>query len=333
MSFAIFDSLFVILSEEIDVPVSKLKKAWDISLLKFFKTDPNVLAKVAPKLQQAKKPTFSSSEEQQQEDPSSEEQVVQEPVVTSKAKPKKATKPKESKDEVEPKTKKTPPPAKKEEAKQAPPKEPIKLPNCDEANCTIKVKLSRPIDGKNYCSKHYQKHSKALAKKDGLSEDSVKPTSKPKSTAEAPKQQPVKEPFLREADASKKLEKSDSEDEESPEEDIEPELETEAEEEEMEEEHLESEQEDDESPEMILQNLKEGFDGYFKQPVTAQNFTKVGTMDQYLVFFRNNWHDFQKVYEGLVTADELQALIQKKKVQKADLFMLFEKISPKLVSA
>lgn len=186
MSFAIFDSLFVILSEEIDVPVSKLKKAWDISLLKFFKTDPNVLAKVAPKLQQAKKPTVSL-EEQQQEDPSSEEQVVQEPVVTSKAKPKKATKPKESKEEVEPKTKKTPPPAKKEEAKQAPSKEPIKLPNCDEANCTIKVKLSRPIDGKNYCSKHYQKHSKALAKKDVLSEDSVKPTLNPKSTVEAPK--------------------------------------------------------------------------------------------------------------------------------------------------
>ena len=319
MSFAIFDSLFVILSEEIDVPVSKLKKAWDISLLKFFKTDPNVLAKVAPKLQQAKKPIVSLEDQQQ------EEQVVQEPVVTSKAKPKKATKPKESKDEVESKTKKTQASPKKEEikeAKQAPSKEPIKLPNCDEANCTIKVKLSRPIDGKNYCSKHYQKHSKALAKKDGLSEDSVKPTLNPKSTVEAPKQQPVKE-----------LEKSDSEDEESPEEDIEPELETEAEEEEIEEEHIESEQEDDESSEMILENLKEGFDRYFKQPVTAQNFTKVGTMDQYLVFFRNNWHDFQKVYEGLVTADELQALIQKKKVQKADLFMLFEKISPKLVSA
>ena len=312
MSFAIFDSLFVILSEEIDVPVSKLKKAWDISLLKFFKTDPNVLAKVAPKLQQAKKPTVSL--EDQQEDPVSEEQVVQEPVVTSKAKPKKATKPKEEvSSPSEPKTKKTPAPAKKDglsginpETKQAPSKEPIKLPNCDEANCTIKVKLSRPIDGKNYCSKHYQKHSKALAKKDGLSEDSVKPALNPKSTVEAPKQ------------IVKELEKSDSEDEESPEEDIEPELETE--EEEIEEEHLESEQEDDESSEMILENLKEGFDRYFKQPVTAQNFTKVGTMDQYLVFFRNNWHDFQKVYEGLVTADELQALIQKKKVQKADLF-------------
>ena len=102
---------------------------------------------------------------------------------------------------------------------------------------------------------------------------------------------------------------------------------------EVEVEALNPEPEDDESPEVILQNLKEGFDGYFKQPVTSKNFTTVGTIDQYLVFFRNNWHDFQKVYEGLVSSEELEALLKKKKVQKADLFMLFEKISPKLVSA
>ena len=188
MSFAIFDSLFSILSEEIDVPVSKLKKAWDISLLKFFKTDPNVLAKVAPKLQQSKKPNVSIDEQQ---DPVQEEDVVEDTPVASKPKAKTTSKPKESKPKAspasEPKPKKTS--TKSEEPKQAPSKEIIKLPNCDEANCTIKVKLCRPIDGKNYCSKHYQKHSKALAKKEGLTE--------------VPKQQPVKE-----------LEKSDSEDEE-----------------------------------------------------------------------------------------------------------------------
>jgi len=308
MSFAIFDSLFSILSEEIDVPVSKLKKAWDISLLKFFKTDPNVLAKVAPKLQQSKKPNVSIDEQQ---DPSPEEDVVEEASVASKPKAKTTSKPKESKPKAspasEPKPKKTS--TKPEEPKQAPSKEIIKLPNCDEANCTIKVKLCRPIDGKNYCSKHYQKHSKALAKKEGLTE--------------VPKQQPVKE-----------LEKSDSEEEEEVETEQEPDVEPDEEEENLtEEEHLESEPEDDESPEVILQNLKEGFDGYFKQPVTSKNFTTVGTIDQYLVFFRNNWHDFQKVYEGLVSSEELEALLKKKKVQKADLFMLFEKISPKLVSA
>jgi len=81
MSFAIFDPLFALLSEEIDVPVAKLKKAWDISLLKFFKTDPNVLAKVAPKLQQSKKPNVSIDEQ----DPVQEEDVVEANVLTEAA--------------------------------------------------------------------------------------------------------------------------------------------------------------------------------------------------------------------------------------------------------
>jgi hypothetical protein len=295
MSFAIFDSLFSILSEEIDVPVSKLKKAWDISLLKFFKTDPTVLSKVAPKLQQSKKPVISIEEHQVFED-----QTKEETVVVSKEHTKKLMKSEETLLVPKEKTKKISPTSEYKQISTV--KEPIKLPNCDEPSCTIKVKLARPIDGKNYCSKHYQKHSKALSKKE--------------SPFKINKQQSVKE-----------VEKSVTDD-------YEEELDSETEshiEEEIEESRLESEQEDSESTE-TLHDLKERFDKYFKQPVTAQNFTKVGTMDQYLVFFRDNWDDFQKIYEELINIEDLETLIQKKKVQKADLFTLFEKISPKLVS-
>ncbi len=292
MSFAIFDPLFALLSEEIDVPVAKLKKAWDNCLVKFFKTDPNVQAKIAPKLQQAKKPTIVQDETNQE---------VTETPKKSQPKEEPSTKAKKS----------NPSEAVKEtKSKTTSKSEPVKLPNCDESGCTIKVKLSRPIDGKNYCSKHYQKHSKALSKKETNPEES---TSKKTSA----------EPLVPSVLASR----SDSESEE--------EAETEevvSEDDDLQEEQLESEEEDNESPDGILRTLKEGFDTYFKQPVTAQNLTRVGTMEQYLVFFRNNWHDFQKVYDQLVDADELQALIQKKKVQKADLFMLFEKVNPKLMT-
>ncbi len=291
MSFAIFDPLFALLSEEIDVPVAKLKKAWDNCLVKFFKTDPNVQARIAPKLQQAKKPIV-----EQEEILLETGQPIAEPPKKSTAK--KQTKAKEDplpQNDVATKPKKAEKPSSSKT-------EPIKLPNCDESGCTIKVKLARPIDGKNFCSKHYQKHSKALSKKE---------------------EEPSKKIEIVPA-----VESSESESEEDIVSEKEPEVEPDESASDHEE-QLESESESDD--EDILQTLKQGFDGYFKQPVTAQNLTRVGTMEQYLVFFRNNWHNFQKVYEQLVDADQLQLLIQKKKVQKADLFMLFEKINPKLI--
>jgi hypothetical protein len=274
MSFAVFDPLFVLLSEEIDVPLPKLKKAWESCLVKYFKTDPTLLAKVTPKLQQAKKPEHI---------PVEEPKLAEEPVVKEKSK---RAAPKTEKKEVDPKV------LSKEEKKPV-----AKLPVCDWSGCTIGVKLARPIDGKNYCSKHFKR---ASTSKSSVSTTKTQPDKTEESEEESESEEEIKEPELKE----------ESEEEES---------------------ELEDDPDEEEDPETILRKLKLGFDDYCKQIVTPQNYTKVGSIEQYLVFFRNNWHDFQKVYEDLVCADDLQMMIQKKKIQKADLYMLFSKTNSKLV--
>lgn len=329
MSFAYFDPVLSLLSEEIQVPLPKLKEAWTNSFLKYFKADASILlsgkkqkAAQEKKASEASEPAAKKSGNKL---PTCEEdgctngvknvRPIEDKIFCSKhyAKALKAFEKKQAEEEKAP--------ADGESDSSATTSEEVKKP--------AKKGAAKKAAADKATAETTSEEVKKPAKKAG-----GKKAAQPAVSAD---EESDSAPVIKQVPASTTKPKSKG----SAKKQAEPEPETEAEEEHVENdaendhedlaEELETEAEEENDATELLSELSDALNKFVKKPVTSENYKQVATTNQYFQFLKANWEAVQSIYPNILPADEVKKLIDSRKVDKTELYGLLEhKLSPKL---
>ena len=306
MSFAYFDNVLTLLSEELQVPLPKLKEAWTNSFVKYFKADASILLSARKaKTLQSKSESSEPSEEKKSGKQSNKLPTCEHPNCTHGVK---LVRPIEEKVYC---SKHYASKLKELEKKQA-----------------AEAKVETEAEASSSEEKPKASKSKKASKKPEIEEEEKpKPKAKAPAKKSTPKEETKEEP-AKKPSAKKSAKKAEPE----------PQPEPESEKEEVEEdlaEYLDDEEEDDEvvDTDKLLVDLREALNKFVKKPVTEDNYKQVATTNQYFAFLKANWEAVQAIHPSILEADEVKKLIDGRKIDKTELYgLLNNTLSPKLVA-